>query len=447
MRARFFSLVLGGFLLVGLLAALPFPLAEAAIAPCNPGDPTFTDESGDAVESPMPNPVPEEQSQFGRVDIRTVCFTETVDAVHVVVSVATAVESDAQQRYHYQFHFTAEGTNEVYTYQHTGGNEVASPGGGAESSGTVVQFNVLKTEFPVGTTLDRLFVNASARYIVPATLAVVTAEDRAPQAGNFNLIYDVGARAPPGVDTDGDGADDRTEVAVGSDPQDADSDDDGLSDGEELDAGSNPTLADTDDDGLGDEAEVRGEYTNASGTFQTAPTDPARRDSDGDGLTDLEEIQGEGNTYRTGVNDFFFEGLPGSTDPNNADTDGDGLTDQDEITGNTTIAGQAKSFPPTNPNAEDTDGDNLKDREEIEGLVIAGAERITFSPTDPTLWDTDGDKSNDFEEVDFGSDPTDPDDAPKTAPLGDVLTYLPLSGAALLIIILIGAGGIRWRWG
>lgn len=89
-------------------------------------------------------------------------------------------------------------------------------------------------------------------------------------------------------------------------PAQFDSDGDGLSDEDEIVIGSDVNKADTDGDGLSD-------YEEASGAFNSDPTDP---DSDDDGLTDGEEA------------DL-------GTDAGAKDTDGDGLYDNDEIIGGT----------------------------------------------------------------------------------------------------------------
>ena len=81
-----------------------------------------------------------------------------------------------------------------------------------------------------------------------------------------------------GADSDGDGLEDASEAAAGTDPFDDDSDDDGLNDGEEDTVGTDPLLADTDADGLGDGAEA------------DAGTDALVADTDGDGWNDGDEV-------------------------------------------------------------------------------------------------------------------------------------------------------------
>lgn len=61
----------------------------------------------------------------------------------------------------------------------------------------------------------------------------------------------------PWADVDGDGLEDGSEVALGTDPESADSDGDGLSDGQEVGAvGTNPLEGDSDSDGLSDAFEA-----------------------------------------------------------------------------------------------------------------------------------------------------------------------------------------------
>jgi uncharacterized delta-60 repeat protein len=175
--------------------------------------------------------------------------------------------------------------------------------------------------------------------------------------GSFRL-----ARFVIDEDTDGDGADDPTEIAAGTNPNDPDTDDDGLDDGLEIARyGTNPLLPDTDGDGLTDGREVNQYHSN-----------PLLADSDFDGLNDFDEV--------------FIHG----TSPNHADTDGDGLSDYDEI-----------QIYSTNPRVADTDGDGLSDDQEV-----------TTYCTNPKLEDTDGDGFLDGYEVQTGKSPTDPLDKP-----------------------------------
>lgn len=175
--------------------------------------------------------------------------------------------------------------------------------------------------------------------------------------GNFRL-----ARFIVDEDTDGDGADNPTEAASGTNPGDRDTDDDGVEDGPEIARyGTNPLIPDTDGDGLSDGAEVNLHKSN-----------PLLDDSDGDGLEDYEEVTTHG------------------TNPSRADTDGDGLSDRVEIQTHFTL--------PKNP---DTDGDGLSD----------GAE-VDIHLTNPKAADTDGDGFQDGYEVQTGKSPKNAADKP-----------------------------------
>lgn len=80
-------------------------------------------------------------------------------------------------------------------------------------------------------------------------------------------------------DSDGDGLDDKTEQAKGTDPYNADSDDDGVSDRDEVRRHfSNPLSKDSDADGLGDAEERR------------IGTSLYRPDTDGDSIPDGLEV-------------------------------------------------------------------------------------------------------------------------------------------------------------
>lgn len=104
------------------------------------------------------------------------------------------------------------------------------------------------------------------------------------------------------VDSDGDGADDPTEAAAGTNPFIRDTDGDGIEDGPELAIyGTDPLNPDTDGDGLTDGEEVYIYGTN-----------PLQVDTDCDGISDYDEVRVYG------------------TNPNSADSDGDGLSDYEE---------------------------------------------------------------------------------------------------------------------
>ncbi|MCA1903165.1 MAG: serine protease [Candidatus Hydrogenedens sp.] len=81
---------------------------------------------------------------------------------------------------------------------------------------------------------------------------------------------------------------------------------------------------------------------------------------------------------------------------NDPDSDGDGLSDYDETNG-------VYGFP-SDPNRVDTDNDGLTDVEEVRGIY--------GYVSNPNLRDTDRDRVNDWLEARFGTDPTNPYDAP-----------------------------------
>jgi len=97
--------------------------------------------------------------------------------------------------------------------------------------------------------------------------------------------------------------------------------------------------------------------------------------------------------------DEYDEVMVYHTNPFEADSDNDGLNDGEEV-----------NIYNTNPLDEDSDDDGLKDGEEVNNYG-----------TDPNNSDSDGDGYSDYEEVQEGTDPLDPEDYPKDAPLALVL--------------------------
>ncbi|HEX9816619.1 MAG TPA: hypothetical protein VGB18_06540, partial [Candidatus Thermoplasmatota archaeon] len=312
--------------------------------------------------------------------------------------------------------------------------------------------------------------------------------------------YRVGSRAPPTLDSDGDGVTDRAEIAAGTNPSSLDTDFDGLLDGATIEVetgspeaanytnagilvlrddgtliqfagerefGTNASTPDSDGDGLLDGANVTApagsDAANVFESFGIAPfqndlylgeydfgADPRAADTDEDGLNDRQEVTGEDTNYG---NSAFFPGLDGSTNPNNEDTDGDGLTDGEEQQGVANVDGSPVSFDPTNPNGRDTDQDGLTDLEEVRGIQVDsdGTER-TFPPSNPAVADSDGDGFDDGLEVAAGSDPTDPGSVPNEGgeedPAGGAeASYLWLSTVAMLVVGLLCVVGILVRWG
>ncbi|MEZ4465725.1 MAG: MYXO-CTERM sorting domain-containing protein [bacterium] len=173
----------------------------------------------------------------------------------------------------------------------------------------------------------------------------------------------------PDADDDGDGLDNATEAALGTDFRNRDTDGDGVDDGVENAKGFNPLQPDTDGDGLGDGVE-----------YWTARTDPLRVDTDGDGLSDGDEYLG---VY--------------PTSPTRADSDADGLSDGDEV-----------NLYGTLPNLRDSDGDTLDDCTEVQADCGRGPVP-GWRSSDPRAVDTDGDGLLDPFERSHGTDPRDPD--------------------------------------
>ncbi|WP_426752650.1 Ig-like domain-containing protein [Myxococcus sp. Y35] len=224
---------------------------------------------------------------------------------------------------------------------------------------------------------------------------------------NHNGYVDPGETDPllaaDDIDSDLDGIDDVTEVALGLDPRNADSDSDGVADGED-------GITDTDDDGLIDALDPDSDNdgildgTELGVTLESAPrdtdrasphfrpdadpsttTDPKKADTDDDGLSDGEEdANHDGRVDAT------------ETDPNNPDTDGDGLVDGIEV----------KGANPTHPLEPDTDGDGLEDG--VEDANHNGA--FDTGETNPNDADTDRGGASDGEEVTGGTDPLDGND-------------------------------------
>ncbi len=237
---------------------------------------------------------------------------------------------------------------------------------------------------------------------------------------------------PDNPDTDGGGAPDGLEVALGTDPNRRrddknltaqDSDGDGIDDDVELDRGTNPLAPDTDGDGLTDGEEVFGHGT-----------DPAHPDTDRGGAPDGEEVRFGADPNDPDDDGFWFvdsdgDGLSDAeefgfgTDPFSFDTDGGGVGDGDEVRFGTD---PLRQFDDTFVWI-DSDGDGLFDHDERE------------IGTDPFNFDTDGDGVGDGEEHFTGRNPFEPDhDGP--AP------YLDSDGDGLpdQLEIEIGTDPLHW---
>ncbi|WP_430908323.1 gliding motility-associated C-terminal domain-containing protein [Maribacter sp. 2-571] len=156
------------------------------------------------------------------------------------------------------------------------------------------------------------------------------------------------------ADCDGDGVDNGTEDANGTNPYNGDSDGDGIDDGQEANDGTDP---------LNDCDSINGTPLGAS-------------DCDEDGLTTDEE---------TAL----------GTDPENPDTDGDGIDDGQEVMDNTNPLDDCDSNGGTPLETSDCDQDGLTNQQE------------TDLGTDPNIADTDGDGINDGQEITDNTDPLD----------------------------------------
>jgi|AntDeeMinimDraft_6_1070357.scaffolds.fasta_scaffold00880_3 PGF-pre-PGF domain-containing protein len=190
-------------------------------------------------------------------------------------------------------------------------------------------------------------------------------------------------------DNDGDGLDDETELALGTDPNDADSDGDGIDDGTEttLPDGTAPGEAvDTDDDNTIDALDTD---ADADGVDDS---DEGDGDADSDGVPNYRDVDSDDPDDQTGDGEFDdgsnAEGTADTDDdgtPNflDADNDGDGIDDDvEEDLG-------------TDPNNDDTDGDGIDD----------GAETTQPDGTGPSLAvDTDDDDQIDALDTDSDDD-------------------------------------------
>lgn len=241
---------------------------------------------------------------------------------------------------------------------------------------------------------------------------------------------------PTGLDADGDGIADDTEIQIGTDPLIADSDGDGYLDAVEVEAGTDPTdpasqplqgtgwvqgndeyvpWGDADGDGL-TVAEEQANGTNPANPdsdgdgisdgleVEVHGTDPANPDTDGDGVGDLEELIGAHPSYVDSDHDGLSdpEELVVGSDPANVDSDADGLLDGEEV-----------SVFGTDPTSADSDGDGLGDGVEVQ------------LGTDPTVADTDLDGTTDGIEVQVGTDPDGPKPSGETGQSTTIDPELP----------------------
>lgn len=338
-----------------LLALLALLAVASAVHAGSADDPEILDPADDVAEDPD-----QPLTDYGAIEIVKVWLEEENPTHFVFIAdMGAAIEPSATPAQQFTYILRA-------TYQDQGLSMPATAtdeGDGLVLTGATIHpdddswliFNVGRTSWSgvrAGGELTNLAFETDGWTVTPT----FSASDDA----TGSRSYTIGTQAIEGMDTDGDGIDDRDEFAFGSDPSRPDTDLDGLNDGEEQAAGTDPNDPDTDGDGLLDGDEV------------DAGSDPNDPDSDNDGLNDGDEIAA-------------------GTDPNNPDSDGDGLNDGDEID-----AG-------ANPLVADTDGDGATDGEE----AAAGS--------DPTDRDSDDDGLTDGEELANGFDPTDPNDADQDA--------------------------------
>jgi hypothetical protein len=490
-------MILRSTLRLALLALLTLvfvaPSAWGQSGTCEIHD--VTDAAGDNTGNDL-DPV----TGLNQIDLTTGCIAEDAASILIIVNTSAAPTENAARALTFTFLFTSNGT--TYSAVYDMATTTVTPAfAGATASATGSTITLSLPRMTVGALLSDVFIESHGEFVTAT--AVTESDDRAPdgEATVFpsDAPYRVGSRAPPTLDSDGDGETDRNELAAGTNPYALDTDFDGLLDGATVEVetgsteaqnytsagilvlrddgtliqfagekqfGTNASRPDTDGDGLLDGANVTAAPGSQAATtfeqFGLSPylndvylgefafgADPRTSDSDEDGLGDGEEVSGSDTHYG---NTAFFPGQDGSTDPNDPDTDDDQLLDGEEQEGFATIEGAEVGFLPTDPNGKDTDHDGLTDYEELRGIQEnADGSQTTFPPTDPTVADSDGDSFDDGLEVAAGSDPTDANSVPKEggddAPGGAEASYLWLSTVAMLVVGLLCVVGILVRWG
>jgi hypothetical protein len=224
-------------------------------------------------------------------------------------------------------------------------------------------------------------------------------------------------------DSDGDGLNDRQELAMGTNSNLADSDGDGISDGDEIYLyGTSPLFIDSDEDGIDDNVELAGgtsprlsdsdgDLLNDYDEINVHGTDATNDDSDGDGMPDgwevtysldplLDDSTADPDSDTLNNIDEFLYG----TYPDDTDWDSDGMLDGWEVY--LGLAGEATGNPlEFDEGAGTTDSDN-------DGLTnFVEFDETNGYVTDPLNPDSDGDGVTDFNEVEQdGTNPNDPTD-------------------------------------
>lgn len=310
--------------MLALLTGVPGGLAGTA------DDPEITDPSNDDAGQPA--------SSFGSgaADIVKAWISrETADAIQVTIETfGTIQNSDGDAfEYEYTIYVTVGNTSASYTFGADGNGQ----GDNITINGKQASVDLLKSGLgnPVpGDNLTGFFVEAEE-------INTGQYSDRAPDDAADDAFYLIGSEADAGVDYDGDGYDDRDEIAAGTDPTNPDTDGDGVDDGQEIADGTDPLNPDSDGDGVND------------GTEKADATDPLNPDTDGDGLTD-----GQEKTL--------------GTDPGQVDTDGDGIGDKTE---------RDLGLDPNDP----TDADADPDGDEVSTIDELDASTDPFTADYPNL--------------------------------------------------------------
>ena len=224
-------------------------------------------------------------------------------------------------------------------------------------------------------------------------------------ANNSNpCVPNASSAACLAADSDGDGLTNAQEDALGTSRNNPDTDGDGANDGTEVgdtDGDGIPnalesSITDTDGDGVANQAD-------ANNTNPCVPNSSTvlclLQDSDGDGLTNSQEdllgtdrnvadTDGDGTNDGADVGDSDGDGIPNALESSVADSDNDGVTNQNDANNSNPCVPNASSAACL---AADSDGD---------GLTNAQEDALGTSRSNP---DTDGDGTND------GAEPGDSD--------------------------------------